>query len=455
MTQSRPDVALARVQNVFAVVQEHPGELALPNVQHLILPTGDVVANQTTPVTDSREKADTLDVRNVFQSVASPASVEMSMYFRTAGLSNVPQGDALLTALQGMRMKPAEGALDLDFDSTAVTPSALQVRVDKGVFPERGVLQVNSECIQYRSVTVTNGVAVFGDLTTAYKGTAQAAHFAGEAVKLSSVWYAQNTHRPECTLWVQTDSILQCVEGCRVAEASIALATSDAVDVRFSISGRRLFNGGQSKLAQAAAVADTSLVVENARVFFAGQVIRNPQHDTSYVVERVDELTNTLELKAPLAEPWAVGDVVTWWLPDASPIGREVENRDTTMRIAGERGAMLPGSIRLSTPVSFTEEVGDRFPGQGIDGTRACSVDYNVLMRKDAALRLREGFEGREVRYDAEFGAQDGYRLAVVAPRMKLATASVGFQSPTVTLSTSGRLLGSGKGENSVQIILE
>lgn len=451
MTQSRPDVALARVQNVFAVLQQKPGELALPTVDHLILPTNDVAANQTTPVTDSREKADTLDVRNVFQSVASPATVEMSMYFRTAGLNKPPQGDALLTALQGVRMAPAEGTLESDFDKTPT----LSVRVDSGVFPERGVLLVDSECIHYRSLEVVNGVATFGDLTTAYMGTTHVTHYSGASVVLHSVWYAQSTHRPEFTLWVQTDSILQCIEGCRVSEASIALATSDAVDVRFTVSGRRLFNGGQSKLSVAAIVTDTAIVVDNAKVFFVGQVIRNPQHDATYVVKRVDELTNTLDLASPLTEPWAVGDIVTWWLPEASPTGREVENRDTTMRIAGERGAMLPGSIRLSTPVSFTEEVGDRFPGQGIDGTRACTVDYNVLMRKDAALRLREGFEGREVRYDAEFGAQDGYRLAVVAPRMKLATASIGFQSPTVTLSTSGRLLGSGKGENSVQIILE
>lgn len=460
MSTFRPDVALSRVQTVYAVIQDNAGELAFPGPEHLILPTGDAVANQSTPLTDSREKADTLDVRNVFQGVASPANLELSMYLRTAGFAADPQGHALLQALQGRGVAAATGTLLGDVDTSA---SSLKVTGLSGTLPERGVLRVgpNNACedIHYRAAIPAKdatSTVELTDLTRGYRGTTPTAFSSGAEIRLVSRWYGQSTYRPELTVWVQTDSTLQCVEGCRVTEASVAIATSDAVEFRFTMTGRRMWNAGESSLAVAATTGETVLHVADARAFFVGQQVRNTAlDDAHHRITAIDEVAKTLTLDGPLVTDWNKDAVLTWWMPGGDPIGREVENRDTTMRVAGERGTMLPGSIKLGTPVKFTEEVGDRFPGQGIDDTRSCSIDYNVLMRKDAAQRLREGFEGREVRYDAEFGAEEGYRMAVVAPRMKLTTANVGFQAPTVVLSTSGRLLGTGKGENSVQIILE
>ena len=46
-----------------------------------------------------------------------------------------------------------------------------------------------------------------------------------------------------------------------------------------------------------------------------------------------------------------------------------------------------------------------------IDTMRASSVDFEYYMRNDAAKRLREGSEGKEVRFDAEFGSEEGLSL--------------------------------------------
>lgn len=449
----KPDVALARVQTVYAVLQTARDAIAFPQSKNLILPTGDVAANQTTPVTDSREKADTLDVRNVFQGIASPAEVPVSMYLRTDGMDVQPQGEDLLIGLQGAKAEPAIGVLKTDITASDATLALDEI---DGVFPERGVLSVGAELIHYRTISITGLEATFSNLTRGYKNTTAEAHMADASVDLRSAWYRQSTSRPYLTLWVQTDETMQCVQDCKVVDFTLQMATSDAVEMQFSLTGRRLWNAGPSTMTESAISGASTVKVKNAACFFVGQKAYNATKKTAaHTVSMVDERTNTITFAESLSEAWAVDDVVTWWLPGGEPIGREVENRDTTMRVAGVRGAMLPGSIKITTPVSFTEEVGDRFPGEGIDDTRSCSIDYNVLMRKDAALRLRQGFEGQEVRYDAEFGVEDGHRMTLIAPRMKLTTASVSFQSPTVSLSTSGRLLGTGKGENSVQLILE
>ena len=66
-----PDVLLGRKQQVWVALEDTPGMIAFPSAQDIINPTSDVAMNQETPVTDSREKAATLDVLNVFQGIAS------------------------------------------------------------------------------------------------------------------------------------------------------------------------------------------------------------------------------------------------------------------------------------------------------------------------------------------------------------------------------------------------
>ena len=175
----------------------------------------------------------------------------------------------------------------------------------------------------------------------------------------------------------------------------------------------------------------TSIVVEDAKVFFTGQKIQNvtKSDDNSskgYAVTAVDERTNTLTVAPGISGAWAVDDVVTWWMPYGPAIGNELENADSVIRIDGTAGKMRSCTIKFSTPTEFTDELGD--PGQPIDIMRDSSVDFAYYMRNDAAKRLREGSEGKEVRFDAD--------------------------SATVTLSQSSDILGVGL-EDAVEIILE
>ena len=155
-----------------------------------------------------------------------------------------------------------------------------------------------------------------------------------------------------------------------------------------------------------------------------------------------------------LSLAWAVAVVVTTWMPHGPAIGNELENADSVIRIDGTAGKMRSCTIKFSTPTEFTDELGDRFPGQPIDTMRASSVDFEYYMRNDAAKRLREGSEGKEVRFDAEFGSEEGRKVVVACPRIKNKMPAINADSATVTLSQSSDILGVAL-EDAVEIILE
>ena len=168
----------------------------------------------------------------------------------------------------------------------------------------------------------------------------------------------------------------------------------------------------------------------------------------------VDERTNTQTVAPGISGAWAVDDVVTWWMPYGPAIGNELENADSVIRIDGTAGKMRSCTIKFSTPTEFTDELGDRFPGQPIDTMRASSVDFEYYMRNDAAKWLREGSEGKEVRFDAEFGSEEGRKVVVSCPRIKNKMPAINANSATVTLSQSSDILGVAL-EDAVEIILE
>ena len=141
-------------------------------------------------------------------------------------------------------------------------------------------------------------------------------------------------------------------------------------------------------------------------------------------------------------------------MPHGPAIGNELENADSVIRIDGTAGKMRSCTIKFSTPTEFTDELGDRFPGQPIDTMRASSVDFEYYMRNDAAKRLREGSEGKEVRFDAEFGSEEGRKVVVSCPRITNKMPAINADSATVTLSQSSDILGVAL-EDAVEIILE
>lgn len=147
-----PNVALSRNQNMWVVKESADKTLEFPAVTDIINVTADVFANQEIPTSDSKEKANTLNKLNVFNSSASPATANFGMYLRPTALDAPMQGDALMQALQGKLAAPFTGTLA---DALTDSDAQLVVTVTSGHVPLRGVIEVTStpsgkELIRYR-----------------------------------------------------------------------------------------------------------------------------------------------------------------------------------------------------------------------------------------------------------------------------------------------------------------
>ena len=81
-----PNVALSRNQNMWVVKESADKTLGFPAVTDIINVTANVFANQEIPTSDSKEKANTLNKLNVFNSSASPATANFGMYLRPTAL---------------------------------------------------------------------------------------------------------------------------------------------------------------------------------------------------------------------------------------------------------------------------------------------------------------------------------------------------------------------------------
>ena len=459
-----PNVALSRNQNMWVVKESADKTLEFPAVTDIINVTADVFAKQEIPTSDSKEKANTLNKLNVFNSSASPATANFGMYLRPTALDAPMQGDALMQALQGKLAAPFTGTLA---DALTDSDAQLAVTVASGHVLLRGVIEVAStpsgkELIRYRKAVkdaASPGKWPLSELIRGYKGTTAASGASGASVSLKSRAFVQALCRPNVSAWIVIDKTLQAVQGCHVTDASISATKEGAVELTGTLTGCRVFNAGPSSVAAEAQTSATSITVEDAKMFFVGQKIQNTtkSDDNSgkgYAVTAVDERTNTLTVAPGISGAWAVDDVVTWWMPYGPAIGNELENADSVIRIDGTAGKMRSYTIKFSTPTEFTDELGDRFPGQPIDTMRASSVDFEYYMRNDAAKRLREGSEGKEVRFDAEFGSEEGRKLVVSCPRIKNKMPAINADSATVTLSQSSDILGVTL-EDAVEIILE
>ena len=294
-----PNVALSRNQNMWVVKESADKTLEFPAVTDIINVTADVFANQEIPTSDSKEKANTLNKLNVFNSSASPATANFGMYLRPTALDAAMQGDALMQALQGKLAAPFTGTLA---DALTDSDAQLVVTVTSGHVPLRGVIEVTStpsgkELIRYRKAVkdaASPGKWLLSELTRGYKGTTAASGASGAAVSLKSRAFVQALCRPNVSAWIVIDKTLQAVQGCHVTDASISVTKEGAVELTGTLTGCRAFNAGPSSVAAEAQTSATSITVEDAKMFFVGQKIQNTtkSDDNSgkgYAVTAVDE----------------------------------------------------------------------------------------------------------------------------------------------------------------------
>jgi hypothetical protein len=455
------DIGIARKQRIFAVLETTKGTLEFPAATDFIRPAGNGVMNQVPEFSESDELADTLDSLDTFQNAMPAGEWSLPMYCRPSGtVGNVPQGDALFQSFQGKKNGAASGDLSDTggIDDTVDTFSIDGLTGDE--WPERGVVEIDTELIYYGSVSGTTTLT-FADCVRGYAGTTPASHSEEAAVDLKSVYYRQLTTSPSFSLWIETDHFVQAMAGCSVTSLSLGVNNEGAVTLNFSGQGMTMIWAGTDALDGAAAGEQNDIVVADAKRYKVGAYIWNvtAEDDNSgagYEITAIDYTTETLTLGTALpVGGWSDGDVIKGFLPTASVIGTPVESRHTAVEIDGVAGKFRANDWTFNVPKQYLrDEVGTEHPEDYLEDKRDLSSTLNVYFRKEDGKYFYDGYQGNEVPIELVFGNTGGSKMAIYMKRCRLSVPTVAFETPAVALNMSIRVLGT-DGEDSIELRFE
>lgn len=132
------DIAIARVQEIFAVKETTKGTLEYPAAGNYIVAAGIAKVNQVENYTDSSEVKNTRDVISRFRDRTPPAEWNIPLYVTPSGSAGTaPQEDVLLECLMGT--KTVTGGTSVAYTQAATKSSfSLWLKNDHTVFNCRG-----------------------------------------------------------------------------------------------------------------------------------------------------------------------------------------------------------------------------------------------------------------------------------------------------------------------------
>lgn len=465
MAKSCSSIGSSRVQQVFVEIENVTGVLQRPTISGYVLPAGRATMNQVPGYTNSDELTGTLDVIDQFKNAVGAGEAAIPMVVRIPSDGSKMQGAALFEAGLGSVQEPDTATAviaasgDIDADDTTITVSGIA----GGVFPRRGVVDIEGEKIAYRDVTCTGGVVTA--LTGCVRGfarTVAAPHAANAAITLKSRAYMQDNCRPTVSIWVKDDHTVRFASGGVVTQIAVPQNKEGGQHCDFTLQFRRMGWCGRSFLGSVPSTGTLSVVDENGKnaadAYSVGGIVKNTTKNddnsgAGYTISVVDNANGTITV-TPVPSGWSADDQIDPWLPDAAPIGDPLESASTRVFIGGVAGKLLEGSITLSTPTSFASEIGDEYPGENADGTRELSMDNSLYFRAKDAVEFARGYDGYDLPVNVVLGNKAGKTLTLVMPRVKFAMPSVEENDTFVTLKRTGTILGT-KGNDSLVLVQE
>jgi hypothetical protein len=455
------DIGISRKQKVFAVLETTRGTLEFPTWQDVVLPAGNAVMNQTPDFTDSEEIKDSLDVLDQFQNAMPPGTFEIPTYLRPSGtLGSLPQGDALFQSMQGARNAATTASLSANISATEGT-----INFDTlagGTLPEKGVITIGSETIQYGALTMTTTTSgVLTSLSRGYNSTTAAIAATNEAITLNSVYYKQQTTSPSLTVWIETDHFVQGMAGCAVSQVVLGVNNTGAASLKFSGNGMQMVFAGKSAVtggtAASGATHFTSTAPKNykpgARLYNYTKSDNNS--NAGFEIVAVNITTGDIEVTPAITMDWENDDVIKGFLPTYDAIGSAIESRYTSITIDGVVAKFKSTEFNFSVPKRFIDdEVGVTYPEDFVEDKREITSNFNVYFRAVDAKYFTDGYNANEVVMSIVFGNTVGSQMRLHMKKTRLQVPEISFNAPTVELSMGLKALGT-SGEDSCQIMFE
>lgn len=466
------EIGLSRNQRVFVTLESTCGTLQFPNATtDFVRPAGNAKINQNPTFVDSEELQNTLDVLDQFQNPMPAGDWEVPMYIRIASGATPyasPQGSPFFESLQGAKVTDTRATL-----SATYTPSDIRIEymIDSGDinFPERGVIELNEEAVGTTEVYygshshVANAVTgSFGSLSTAYRGTTDAAMGCQATINLVSVFYDQDTSSSAFSLWVETDHFVQGLSGCTVNSAVLGVNNEGAVTINCSGQGMEMVWAGETTITKAAAAyaaGVTRIQVANGHLFSPGARVWNETKGDAltaatpgYIVSAVYATALALTDGIVAGATWASHNVIRGYLPTGTTIGTPIESRYSDLYIDSVLTKFKGGDLTFSTPKEYlTDEVGTDFAQDFLENTRSITSTLNLYFKKTDAEYFKDGYDGNNKAILIRFGSEEGARMEVWMKRCRLEVPVVNFAAPAVELNIPLKALGT-DGEDSCEI---
>jgi hypothetical protein len=424
-----------------------------------IRPVGNAVINQTPAFSDSEELQNTLDVLDQFQGATPAGTWSLTMYLRPSGTigvaaANLPQGSVLLQSLQGL--KNAATTMTASAIASATKSTVHIGAIAGGYVPEKGVVIMGTEKIQYTGIQRASLDATVATLTGCVRGygaTTATSHTAG-TLSLCSIFYKQATCSPTFSLWVETDHFVQGLSGCTVDNATFDVSNEGAVKLTMDGKGMNMVYAGTSAAATNSTKGQITITVDDAKLFKAGAYIKSGTVATISKIASVNTTTNVLTLVAAIGHATATDDTIAGYLPPGTDIGDPIESKDTTVKINGVAAKIKTGSLSFATPHQYLEdEIGTDYPEDFLEDRRQITSTLSLYFKKPDAKYFTDGYNGEEVPVQLTFGDTAGSIVDVYMKRCKLTVPTVNFASPAVELSIPIKALGT-VGEDSAEIVL-
>lgn len=449
------DIGIARKQRVFATMESVLGTLIFPvGTTDFIRPAGNAVMNQNPEFSDSEELQDTLDVLDRFQNALPAGHWSLPMYLRPDGAKGI-QGKVLFEALQHGCEATVTAVVAVNVTTTTAATVGINT-VSGGLLPEKGVVKIGAEKIQYNGIiraSRSTTVATLTNCVRGYASTTAATHDATQAVSVESVFFSQDSSSPSFSLWIETDHFVQGMSGCSVDEASFEVTNEGAVKVTFSGQGMNMFFAGAATVTATALATNVHIHVADAKRFTEGAYIYIVGGNKYATIATVDSVNNVLYISTAIGAA-ATGDTIRGYLPPGTVIGEPIESRNTSVEIDGISAKIKSGTLTARTTKKYLiDEVGTDHPEEFLEEQREITSDLTVYFKKSNAKYFTTGLEGDEATFRITFGDEAGSILDLYMPKVSLQVPEINFASPAVELRMPAKALGT-VGEDSLEIVL-
>ena len=448
-----PNLGRSNLQAAWVEVEDVIGVLQKPTAAGYIRPRGNITMSQTPGHSNSEELSESLNISAQFQNAVDAGEASIPTYLRLTDDGSRMQGHALMLAAMG-GYQAADTVTAALNEVAGINAEATEFAIDAvagGIFPPRCVIQIDDEQILVGKTEMTKGaVTKVMQCVRGYAGTTAAEHDNNAVIKLKSALYHQDVCRDTVSIWVKFDHVVLWGRGGSVTMTDVPLSNESGQNIDYTVSFMEMGWAGTAIIEGAPSgnkITVKTLGGDNAAWGYTpGSYIKNAtkkddNRGAGFRVTAVDRKAGTITVAGTITK-WGEGDQIEPWTPNSESIGTPVESRTALVFVNGIAGAIREGSFSMSTPVEYKPMVGDKFPRYHVDTQRDISLTMNGFFDRSAAVAIGRGFEGYDTPVSLAFGPEEGRRLNITLPRVKLSTPEIGTDGAAFTLDRIGAVLG-------------